>query len=268
MTERFLDRIVAATEQAIRAPGYLDGLPERRPGGRPSLRAAIQGAGPTGALLAEFKRRSPGQANPELPSTRPVDFVRRIEPAGVAGYSCLATGPEFGGSPQDVADVVRATSRPVLFKDFIVDPLQIEAAARAGASAVLLIARLETQGLLRHPLASLAERAHAQGLEVLLEWHERAELRRTAHVAADMYGVNVRDLDSLAIDRSRAAETILAATSYRPLLGLSGVDRPEEAQRFWQQGVDGILVGSALARAADPVAFLDSLRGVPARGPA
>jgi len=256
----FLAEMARATRTSLDAPDYLDGVPTSRPFPPPSLRAAVEKDRSPGALLAEFKRRSPGAAEPDLPPRTPAAFVRGLEAAGVAGYSALASRPQFRGSPADVAAVVGATELPVLFKDFIIDAKQVDAAARCGASAILLIARLETSGLLEVPLASLAERAHSLGLEVLLEWHARAELRQTEDVAADMFGVNVRDLDTLQMRPDVAAETLAEAGGHRPLLGLSGVTGPEQARRFWAQDVDGILVGSGLARAANPGAFLASLR--------
>lgn len=256
----FLAEIVGATRASVTDPEYLAGLPPPRAAPRPSFRAAVERDRLRGGLVAEFKRRSPGAAEPELPARTPQDFLRGLSGVEVTAFSCLASRPRFEGSPRDVAVVAEATERPVLFKDFIVDPIQVEAAARSGASAILLIARLETEGLLELPLASLAERAHARGLEVLLEWHTRAELRRTEGVPADVYGVNVRDLDTLALRPEVAAETLEAALGHRPLLGMSGVEGPEEARRFWDLQVDGILVGTALARASDPAAFLSSLR--------
>jgi indole-3-glycerol phosphate synthase len=256
----FLAEVVASTRRAVSEPGYggdAGRLPSTHP---PSLRAAVVEKSRSGALLAEFKRRSPGAAVPDLPIHDPGEFVRRTGEADLAGYSCLATALCFGGSPADVARVASATARPVLFKDFVIDPAQVEAAARTGAAAVLLIARLETEGLLRTPLASLAERAHELGLEVVLEWHDRAELRRTESVPADVYGVNVRNLDTLAIERDTARGTLAEATGFRPLIGMSGVQGPAEAGWFWDAGVDGILVGTSLARAPEPRIFLESLR--------
>jgi indole-3-glycerol phosphate synthase len=261
MAPGFLDEILPATRAAVRSVEYRSGWPSAPPGPRPSLRAAIEQQAARGALLVEYKRASPGRAEPNLPYRPVADFVRATERDGVAGYSCLATRHRFDGSLSDVRDLVRATARPVLFKDFVVEPVQLEAARRCGASAVLLIARLETEGRLDRSLASLAEQAHALGLEVLLEFHRRSELSAASGVAADMYGVNVRDLDSLRLDRESAAATIAAARTQglRPLLGLSGVEGPAAAARFWSAGVDGILVGTGVARAADPAGFLARL---------
>ncbi len=260
MTVGFLEEMVRATRASLSLDSYSEGVPATPPTSRASFRAAVERDRMRGALIAEFKRRSPGSAGPELPRRTPAEFVRALAPAEVTAYSCLASVPRFDGRPSDVAAVVAATDRPVLFKDFIIDPVQVEVAARCGASAILLIARLETDGLLEVTLASLAERAHARGLEVLLEWHSRAELRQTMDVPADVYGVNVRDLDTLALRPDVAAEALTSALGHRPLVGLSGVEGPEHARRFWDQHVDGILIGTALARAPDPVAFLASLR--------
>ncbi|HTT74175.1 MAG TPA: hypothetical protein VMG99_08585 [Thermoplasmata archaeon] len=254
----FLADVVREVRASVEAPGYLRDLPPPPRYAPPRLSAAIRAARERGALLVEHKRVSPGSADPRLPPRPIPEFVRLAERGGAAGFSCLATAPRFDGSPGDVAELARATGRPVLFKDFVVDPRQIEAAERAHASAILLIARL-AQPPYGIALGPLARDARARGLEVLLEFHARSELSLADDVPADMYGVNVRDLATLAIDRATATETLRAAADRRPLLGLSGVDGPEAAGRFWALGVDGILVGTGFARAPDPVAFLRSL---------
>jgi indole-3-glycerol phosphate synthase len=256
----FLQEMVRSTREAIARGSYLARLaPPRLPHRRSSMVAAIRGAANEGALLVEFKRVSPGSSTPQLPTYSAEEFVRRSEPGGVAAYSCLASVPRFDGSPQDVLALADATPRPVLFKDFVVDPIQLDAAVMTHAAAVLLIARLETAGLLSVPLAELSREAHARGLEVLLEFHDRSELSPTTGVAAEMFGVNVRDLDSLRMEPDVAFATLGAIAGQRPLLGLSGVESPKEAVRFWEAGVDGILVGSAVARSDAPGAFLRSL---------
>ncbi|MGA8543437.1 MAG: hypothetical protein WB947_07890 [Thermoplasmata archaeon] len=264
----FLTDVVKETRAAIARSTYLSGLPAHAARAlRPSLRAAIERAGATGALMVEYKRVSPGSDTPELPSRSIEEFVKVTAGAGIAGYSCVATAPRFHGSPKDVADLVERTTLPVLFKDFVVDPIQLDAAHRTGASAVLLIARLESAGLLSAPLSELATEAHARHLEVLLEFHDRSDLKRAAGVGADMYGVNVRDLDTLRMEPEVAETTIRSAGAYRPLLGLSGVASANDARRFWNAGADGILVGSAVARASDPLTFLKTLHRPPSGGP-
>jgi indole-3-glycerol phosphate synthase len=262
----FLSEIVRATRESIARGDYdLPDIVDRPTAPRPSLARAVRDRSP-GALLVEFKRASPGSSVPELPERSLEEFVRRTQGAEIAGYSCLATPPSFGGSPADVARLCRSTRLPVLFKDFVVEPTQVEAARRSGASAILLIARLADAGLLGAPLACLAARARDAGLEVFLEFHDRSELSQAADVRADVYGVNVRDLDTLRMEPESAYATLRAAAHLRPLIGLSGVESASDARRFWDAGADGLLVGTAVARSNDPRTFLENLRRSARRG--
>ena len=258
----FLSEILAANRSVVEDDSYLDGLPPPGRATRPSLKRAIESNRGTGSLVVEYKRVSPGQVEPNLPPRALSEFVQIGDRAGVTGYSCLATGPRFLGRPLDVFEIARATPLPVLFKDFIAHERQLEAAARSGASAVLLVARLASERYLTQPISELADSAHRRGLEVLLEFHAEAELSEADGVAADVYGVNVRNLDSLRIDRPVAESTLRRAreSGLDPLLGLSGVESPADAQRFWSLGVDGILVGTSVARSVHPEDLLRSLR--------
>lgn len=258
----FLETTTARIRADLAAGRYDAGVPSARRRVPRSLRAAIERDRAAGALLVEYKRRSPGATTP-LPAPRSLEeFVHRTDLDAVAGYSCLATAHGFDGAPSLVAELAGRTDRPVLFKEFVVEPAQLEVAVRTGASAVLLIARLEAAGLLGRPLAELARRARALGLEVLLELHDSAELSQVDGVAADVFGVNTRDLATLRIEREVAYATLerCRRRGLAPLLGLSGVDGPRAATEFWERGCDGLLVGSAVARAADPARFLRSLR--------
>jgi indole-3-glycerol phosphate synthase len=264
----FLDDLVRDVRRSVEDPGYDAGVPSHRPRTPPSLRRSIERERASGALLVEYKRVSPGQANPVLPPRSIVEFLEATHQAPVTAYSCLATSPRWDGCPRDVADLARGTDLPVLFKDVVVDRRQVEVAARTGASAVLLIARLADQAGVGEPLSSLAEAAHHRGLEVVLEFHHRSELSHGAGVEADVFGVNSRDLESLRLERATAEATLREAHALglRPLLGLSGVESANDARRFWESGADGILIGSAVARTPLPAEFLSGLRRRPVGG--
>lgn len=260
----FLDELLPEVEREVRLPGYLDGLPEATPPARPGVRRAIFERIPGRAGIVELKRRAPGSTPPELPMRPVAEFASLAESAGACALSCVATRPRFDGAPRLVRELVLASTLPVLFKDVVVEPVQVEAARRSGASAILLIARLETERRISHPLKELAREAHESGLEVWLELHRPEEVAVASAFPADVYGVNVRDLDSLKLEWEVARETIHAAQRLRPLIGMSGVRGPTEAEWFRGLGTDGVLLGSALARSADPGALLLSL-GLSAR---
>lgn len=263
MSGGFLETVVDEVRRDV-ALGTYD-LPARGTDRPPpaSLRGAVVRRRPGLGVVVEYKRRSPGRETPVLPRRAVGEFVGTTAVASVVGYSCLATRPRFDGAPSLVAELARSTDRPVLFKDFVVESRQLDAAQRAGASAVLLIARLATDVHPAVPLADLAEAARRRGLEVLLELHAPEEVRFVDELRPDLVGVNVRDLDTLRLERDRAFRTIaqLRELAARPILGLSGVESRAEAREFEAAGCDAIVVGSAVALARDPAAFLRALVG-------
>src|SRR6266704_887587 len=97
--------------------------------------AALQGA------ASEVKRRSPSQGAIRE-DLDPVAHARGYVRGGAVAVSVLTDEAHFGGSLDDLARVAAAVPVPVLRKDFILDELQLLEARAAGASAVLLIARI------------------------------------------------------------------------------------------------------------------------------
>ena len=210
---------------------------------------------PARILLSSPRGRPQSSYSPPVPEGSPRIRPSRASLGSAGPPETWRTSPRPPPSPccSRISSSIRSSSRRPFIRE---------------RAPYLLIARLETEGLLSTPLAELADQAHARRLEVLLEFHDRSELRQVGGVAADMFGVNVRDLDTLRMAPAVADATLRAAASLRPLLGLSGVASPADALRFWDAGVDGILVGSSVARASDPGAFLQSLHRPPRGAPA
>jgi len=269
MTGSFLQEVADHVLRDSRSPRYVIGVPEDRARRPASLRRAVEEDRTRGALIVEYKRASPAYQAPGPEGRTVQEFLSVTDSAVVTGYSCLATHHGFDGSPAFVAELASQTRRPVLFKEFVLGSRQVEVAARTGAAALLLIARLASEHLLEEPLPDLARLAHHRGLEVLLELHDSAELSLVDGVEADVYGVNTRDLGTLRLDRPRAYATMEAAArcGLRPLLGLSGVDGPAQAREMWARGCDGLLVGTAISRSSDPAGLLASLSREGAEGP-
>ena len=103
----------------------------------------------------------------------------------------------FQGGLDDLVQVRAAVQVPVLRKDFIIDALQIEEAAGAGADAVLLIAAILSPGQLR----AFREQAAAYGMDALVEVHDEAELESALTSGAQLVGVNNRNLYDFTVDQ-------------------------------------------------------------------
>lgn len=157
----------------------------------------------------------------------------------------------------DLLAQAHATGLPTLMKDFILDPQQIAAAAHAGASAVLLIERAFHDP---HEREALVAAAQARGLEVLLEVHSGPEWMRAQASAADLIGVNARDLDTLTVDVEAAHQLVARIAPHRPVVALSGVASPADARRAFASGALACLVGTHLLRSRDPAVALRALQ--------
>ena len=197
------DRVAAPAPSSV--PG---GFPAGSPAApKPSLRAALL-ASPTG-IIAEFKRRSPskGWINE---AARPDVVPLAYQHSGAAALSILTDEHYFGGHDDFIRQARQSgVTLPILYKNFVIDEAQLYAAALCGASAVLLIAAC----LSKADCAALIRKAHALGLEVLLEMHSDPELEYAA-LGPDLCGINNRNLGSFVTDVEnsfRLAEKLRAA---------------------------------------------------------
>lgn len=258
MTSGLLDALTAAARQrASRLPASAPGPPAVRP---PSLAAEVAGRR-TVSVIAEFKRESPS-AGTIRGDEDAAERAVRYRDAGAAALSVLTEPTRFGGSLGDLTAAAGASGLPALMKDFVVAPAQIRAGRDAGASAVLLVARCLDDGELR----ALYEEAVEDGLDALVEVHDAAELDRALALPAALIGVNNRDLDTLAVDRRRAASLLPRVPADRIAVAESGYLEPEHLTGL-RGAADAVLIGTALMRAADPARFFAALSRPAPRAP-
>jgi indole-3-glycerol phosphate synthase len=212
------------------------------------------------ALVAECKRRSPGagEIRPDLDVAR---LARGYGRAGAAALSVLTDREHFGGSLADLETARSAAAIPVLRKDFTIDPLHVIEARAAGADAVLLIVRI----LNDRTLAALHAEAHALGMAVLVEVHDRAELARALSVEPEVVGINNRDLATFRSDLATTLELLEHVPDGILVVSESGIRGAADVATLGDHGVDAVLVGEALLRATDPERAARELAGVPRR---
>jgi len=209
------------------------------------------------AVIAEIKPASPSEGQ----LLGPRDLQRLMEgfrEAGAAGLSVLTDPKNFGGSLESLK-IASGLGLPTLMKDFVLDPVQLDACRACGGSAVLLIFALFRRGYAQCPLQEMIEEAHRRGLEVLLEVSCREEYEEALSTRAEMIGINNRDLTRLRVDLRTTERILRGARKDRPVWALSGIESPEDLFRLREAGADAFLVGTALMRAQDPI---EKLRGL------
>jgi len=208
-------------------------------------------------LIAEIKRSSPAEGALQV-DTDVAARARGYGMAGAAAVSVLTEPVRFGGSLDDLGAAACALYQhrvPAMRKDFLVDPWQVLEARAAGAGGVLLIVAMLADVVLAEMLATARE----QGLFVLLEAFDEADLERAAGVLTAapggpllLVGVNTRDLRTLAVDPGRLARLAPRLPAGVPAVAESGLQVAADAAAAAALGYRLALVGTALMRAADP----------------
>jgi indole-3-glycerol phosphate synthase len=220
-------------------------------------------SGPGVAIIAEHKRRSPsaGVIRDDLELEAVVSAYER---GGAAAISVLTEAEGFGGSLDDLERARRMVALPILRKDFMVDPYQVPEARAAGADVILLI----VAALSPERLGELYAHARDHGLGVLVEIHDASELEAALALGPEVIGINNRDLTTLEVDITRTLELRPRIPAGTLVVAESGFRTRAELDRLAGAGVDGVLIGEGLMRAADIESACRELSGVPARLPA
>jgi indole-3-glycerol phosphate synthase len=218
------------------------------------FRRALQTA-PTPRVIAEIKRRSPSRG--EIRSDfDPVGIAKSYADAGAAALSVLTDERFFGGHLDFLGRVRREVDLPLLRKDFVVDPYQIDEARVAGADAVLLIvAALDAR-------AVRALRQHAQELrlDALVEVHDEEELAVALDAGSDLVGINNRDLRSFETDLAVTERLAPRIPQGVVVVAESGIFTPRDISRLSGAGAHACLVGESLMREPDVGKALRRLR--------
>lgn len=222
-------------------------------------------------VIAEIKERSPAEG--DLSQALKANNSRRARAVsyaagGAAAISVLTEPSRFDGALEHLEEVVAAVPKtPVMRKDFLVEPVQILEARRAGASGVLLIVTMLSEASLR----AMLDCAFEHGMFVLLESFDEADLGRVAGLLENvrdrdradagqlLIGVNTRNLRTLAVDAERL-QRLAASLPAACCVAESGLLIAEDAARVARMGYKMALVGTALMRSEDPAALITAMR--------
>ena len=212
---------------------------------KPSLREALLQSN-TG-IIAEFKRRSPSKG--WIKEEGRADIIPlSYQQNGAAALSILTDEHYFGGSDDFIRQArLSGVTLPILYKNFVINEAQLYAAALCGASAVLLIAAC----LSKQECKQLMDKAHALGLEVLLEMHSEAELEY-AELEPDVCGINNRNLGTFVTDVENSFRLAELLPKDAVKVSESGISDPETVKTLRSAGFRGFLIGENFMKTSDP----------------
>jgi indole-3-glycerol phosphate synthase len=202
------------------------------------------------ALIAEIKRASPSRGVIRE-DFDPLRIAEQYHEAGADALSVLTDEPYFQGKPEYLTRARERVPLPALRKDFLIDEYQVYESRVLGADAILLIVAAVPDRTQLHDIRALAE---SLGMDALVEVHDEWELETAVESGATLIGINNRDLRTFEV----SLETTLRLLRYFPdgitRVSESGIETADDVQRLHAAGVDALLVGETLMRAADPVA--------------
>ncbi len=238
-----------------------------------ALRGRIDAGRP--AVIAEIKKASPSKGV----------LREHFDPGAIAasyalhGAACLSVLTDerfFRGSAHYLKQARAACSLPVLRKDFMLEEYQVLEARAMGADCILIIVAAfrmssalgkkfagedEMTAEMVAEMLKLESLAHALGMAVLVEVHDRQELELALRLNSPLIGINNRDLRTF----ETSLDTTLQLLSHIPppciVITESGVRTPADVALMREHQVDTFLVGEAFMRAADPGMELARLFG-------
>ena len=210
-----------------------------------ALQSAIAGGRP--GVIAEIKKASPSKGVIR-PDFHPAAIAASYQQGGASCLSVLTDVDFFQGSDDYLKQARAACDLPVIRKDFLCDPYQVVEARAMGADCVLLIVAALSDAQLQELHACALE----QGLDVLIEVHDRAELLRALPLGNPLVGINNRNLHTFDVTLQATLDLLKDIPAGRTVITESGILSRGDVALMRDHGVHGFLVGEAFMRAPEP----------------
>jgi indole-3-glycerol phosphate synthase len=207
-------------------------------------------------LIAEIKKASPSKGLIRE-DFYPASHARAYEAGGAACLSVLTDEKYFQGSAKYLIEARDACALPVLRKDFMIDPWQVDEARMMGADAILIIVAALEDG----QMAEIEAAAIEHDLDVLVEVHDEQELERAYRLQSRLIGVNNRNLKDFVVDFDRTLEVLKDAPPGCLFVAESGIAGHRDVRHLADNGIKCFLVGEALMRQPDIEAATRELLG-------
>ena len=220
--------------------GFIDAIRKRDQQGLVSVIAEIKKASPSkGIIRKEFL---------------PEEIARQYERKNATCLSILTDEEYFQGSLNYLESIRASVNLPLLRKDFTIDEYQIYQSKAYGADCILLIASVLTDAQLQE----YKEIAESIGLDVLVEIHNKDELRRITPIDFSLIGINNRNLSTFDVDLNTTKE-LSSEIEDKLVVSESGIKTNEDIDKILSFGVLNFLVGESFMRAEDPGEALEKL---------
>ncbi|RLD10810.1 MAG: indole-3-glycerol phosphate synthase TrpC [Chlamydiae bacterium] len=238
-------KIILETKLDEIAKLKLKGIPAERIDMPRGFISALTDKEPIG-LIAEIKKASPSKGIIRE-DFNPSQLASDYERGGADCLSILTDKKYFSGDNENIHLARAVCSLPVLRKDFIIHPIQVEETYKIGADAILLIAAMLEQSQLNE----LYLQAHDFGLDVLVETHNEKEMEMAINCGTRLIGINNRNLNTFEVDLETTDRLSELTPKKSLLVSESGIFTFADIARVKSAGAKAVLVGESLMRQED-----------------
>jgi len=207
------------------------------------------------AIIAEVKKASPSKGIISA-NFDPQAIALNYQENGAQAISVLTDVDFFQGSLKYLLQVRSTINLPVLRKDFIIDPLQIEEASIHGADAILLIAAILSQS----QISEYQQMAKELGMDSLVEIHDEDDLEKALGAQAALIGINNRNLNDFSVDINTTFRLKKMIPDTIPVVSESGLGSAADLALLKEHDICAALIGESLMRAGHDSPLLQSLR--------
>jgi len=207
------------------------------------------------AIIAEIKKASPSKGNIRADFNH-IKITEQYQSAGAAAISVLTDEPFFKGKLSYLEDVSSQVDIPVMRKDFIIDPYQVEESRAYGADAILLISTI----LEGHQLQELHHAAEELDLQCLVECYNERDLEDVDFDQISIIGVNNRDLKTFEVDVHRGIVMLKNCPEHLIKVSESGLSHHEDLAILYSSDIDAALIGEQFMRQENPGEALRLMR--------
>lgn len=211
------------------------------------------------ALMVDVKFKSPRDG--QLIAERSwQEYVAALAEGGVDALSTPTDPVVFGGSVDMAREIKAICDVPLMRKEFFRSVEQMDESLECGFDAVQLSVNSVAEPAL---VGRMKARAEKIGLEVVIGIHDEQHLAEAIRLGAVAVGLNNRNIAALELDKgsvSRTEELLPLVPEDVFVISESALLSPADGARAIKAGADAVLVGTALARCADPATMVRGLK--------